>query len=180
MPPDGDLDSLVARTRPHGLLVDTNLLLVWVVGSCNPRLLGRFARTSAYDEESFDLLARFLDLYPVILTTPNVLTEVGNLAGTLKRDLSGHLARTVSAEVWGLFAKKIEVLREDYVPSAKAVTDRHFPKVGLTDAAIVQAAVARQCLVLTDDATLAQILGARGVPVINFNHLRAWNWRLRT
>jgi hypothetical protein len=43
--------------------------------------------------------------------------------------------------------------------------------------AIVQVAPGN-CLVLTDDLPLANLLGSLSIDVVNFNHVRAINWGL--
>ncbi len=47
-----------------------------------------------------------------------------------------------------------------------------FPKLGLTDSAILHLAKDKY-LVLTDDFTLCQFLQKAGIDVLNFNHIRS-------
>jgi hypothetical protein len=68
------------------------------------------------------------------------------------------------------------VLEEEYTPSKTLAAEPHFPKFGLTDAAIAHLAQ-RQLLVLTDDFRLSSFLDSKGLPAINFNHLRPGPWR---
>jgi uncharacterized protein YaiI (UPF0178 family) len=66
---------------------------------------------------------------------------------------------------------QITVLAEADCPANAAVTDPHFRRLGLTDAAIM--AVCRgERLLITADAPLAHTFASRGGDVINFNHLR--------
>jgi len=118
-------------------------------------------------------------LFSKVITTPNILTEVSNLAARLKDQTTGKLKHTVLEQLRAVFAERIEVVQEEYVESRLASHDTHFGKVGLTDAAIVKVGLDRKCLVLTDDAALAQILSDRNVDVMNFNAIRQYQLGLR-
>lgn len=164
MPPD-HVEALVAKYCARGVLVDTNLLLLYCIGSHNRGLIPGFKRTARYTQGDFVILDRFLASFSRIITTPNILTEVSNLSGGLTGDV---LLRFRSD-----FRNRIELLDESYCSSRAASADRHFARLGLTDAAIVTACKENH-LVLTDDFPLAQVLQSRGVDVVNFNYIRVW------
>lgn len=74
-----------------GLLVDTNLLVLFVVGSVNRKRIQSFKRTSKYTTADYDLLLRVLGNFGTLHTVAHVLAEVSNLT-----DLPGkerHQAR---------------------------------------------------------------------------------------
>jgi rRNA-processing protein FCF1 len=155
------------RHRSRGVLVDTNILLLYFVGRFAPRMISQFKRTRAFDVQDYHLLARLLTGFRRIVTTPNVLSEVNGLSAQIREPL-----RT---KYFGQFAREITALDEHYVPSAEAACVEHFTKLGLTDAAIL--ALARSnYLVLTDDVTLYLLLESAGIDVLNFNHLRPLGW----
>lgn len=85
-------DAVLAPYRRAGVLMDTNLLLLYLVGAFDPEEVPRFKRTSQFTPADFALLVRFLELFQRIVTTPHVLTEAGNLAG----QLADHLRRGAS------------------------------------------------------------------------------------
>jgi len=93
MPRENFLDRLVAKHRRNGVLVDANLLLLYLVGRWDYRLVPKFKRTDRYTVSDFILLTRFLAQFAKILTTPNVLTEVSNLCGNMRE----HVAATFLA-----------------------------------------------------------------------------------
>jgi hypothetical protein len=84
-------DAVLARYRTAGVLVDTNLLLVYFVGAFDPALIPKFKRTRMYTLEDHPLLVRVLGFFEKVVTTPHILTEVSNLAG----QLPSHLTRGV-------------------------------------------------------------------------------------
>jgi rRNA-processing protein FCF1 len=155
------------RYRSRGILVDTNILLLYFVGKFNRDQVPKFKRTNQFTPEDFDLLVRLLSLFKRIATTPNVLSEVSNLSGQLDGS-----ARTA---YFREFARGIETLDERYVESAAASRMEHFPKLGLTDSAIFHCSKG-QFLLLTDDSRLYELTERSGIDVINFNHLRQAAW----
>ena len=149
-----------------GLLVDTNLLVLFVVGSVNRDRIEMFKRTRKYSKADYDLLIRVLDRRK-IYTVPHVLAEVSNLT-----DLAGT-ERTLSRS---FLKKRISSFDEVQMPSAWATEDRLYQNLGLTDAAIAAVARTHNCVVLTDDLDLYDRLSRDGVSVENFTHLQARSW----
>jgi rRNA-processing protein FCF1 len=145
-------------------LLDTNLLVLWLVGKVNPRMISEYKRTRAYDERAFRLLIRVLAAAREIATTPHVLAETSNLI-----DLGGKLQNKASHE----FASLVRLTREVFVPGNDAVGHTTFDRLGLTDAAIHLAAKGEQATVLTDDLDLYLSLEKNHIKALNFSHLRA-------
>ena len=159
---------LVERYRPRGVLVDSNLLVLYFVGAFKRKLVPDFKRTAQFTVEDFDLLVLFLSNFQRIVTTPNILTEVNSLLGQLGEPLKGDCRE--------VFGRGIGLLGEHYVPSADVAQNNEFAKLGLTDTVIARLARG-SFLVLTDDLRLASFLERIPVDVVNFNHLRPLPWR---
>jgi hypothetical protein len=160
---------LVREYSSRGLLVDTNILLLFLVGSVNPNLVGSFKVTASqgFTESDFDLLQRFMGNFQKVVTTPHILTEVSNQADKLKGDYH--------RKVFSTLASLIEQLDERTEATKVLVKSDAFVRFGLTDTAIGCLA-AEKFLVLTVDFPLVGYLGKRGADAINFNHLRQLNW----
>jgi len=148
----------------RGLLIDTNLLVLLVVGGVSPEQIGRYKRTSAYTRADYRLLCEFVAGFKRLVTLPHVLAEVSNLTDMPGEDLG--VARR-------LLAEQIEVMEESAVASRAAAGHASYSRLGLTDAAIVELMKREDCLVLTEDVGLYEALGRAGVQVVNFAHLRA-------
>jgi len=155
--------SLIDRHSSHGIIVDTNLLLLYFIGLQSEALVEKFKRTQMFTRNDFFLLQAFLSKFQKILTTPGVLAEVNSLANQLPED-----ARRAFMH---LLRNQIQLLDESYVPSKQAAEHRHFVPCGLTDSAIMIIA-SENFLVLTSDFELAGYLEGLGVECINFNHIR--------
>lgn len=60
------------------LAIDTNLLVVLIVGHVAPSYLGKHRRVRNYTAADFDLLTQYIG-DSTIISTPNAFTEVSNL-----------------------------------------------------------------------------------------------------
>ena len=158
---------LVRRHHQRGILVDTNILLMWFVGNYRKSLIPSFKRTAAFAPEDHDLLLGLLSLFVRTVTTPSILAEVNSL--------SGQLGGNRRAEYFERFAAGIGTLKESYVPAKQLADLESFRPLGLTDTAIVRGARGGY-LVLTVDFALAGFLQSRKLGCINFNHIRAFGW----
>jgi hypothetical protein len=150
-----------------GLFVDTNLLVLFTIGSVNRDRIEQFKRTRQYTKTDYDLPLRVLGKFKTLYTVAHVMAEVSNLT-----DLSGserRQARYVPREA-------LSVLNEAEMPSTRAADDLLYEGHGLVDAAI--AAVARDChcAVLTDDLDLYLSLSRDKVKVLNLAHPREIEW----
>ena len=152
-----------APSRPRTLLIDTNLLLVLIVGAHDRGQIERFKRTRAYTADDFDLLSSYVSGFAELVVTPNVLTEVSNLAGQLSEPLRGRVLTAL-----GLLAMQVP---ERYFPSGEAAREPEFSRLGLADVSVLLTA-REDVAVLTDDLPLYLRLSAQDRYVVNFNHLR--------
>jgi rRNA-processing protein FCF1 len=158
--------SLMEIYRHKGILIDTNILLLWFVGSVNRQRISKFNRTQQFTAEDYDILLRLLGYFsPKIMTTPNILTEVNSLAN--------QLGEPERSQCFENLAEAAVNLNEHYLESSIIVKISSFNRFGLTDCSILELASDRY-LVLTDDFKLTSHLQSVGINVINFNHLRTY------
>lgn len=161
------LEQLLTQYKRKGVLIDSNVLLLYFVGMYDPQRIPKFKRTMSFAIEDFYTLLGLFRYFSKVVTTPNILTEVSNLAN--------QLADNLKSAFYLKFAHQLTSLEEHYIGSATLSATPHFPKLGLTDAGILDLAQG-QYLVLTDDFRLVGQLEKQGIDVINFNHLRRINW----
>ena len=149
----------------NSLLIDTNLLILLLVGSCNPSLIGtnKITANQGFDEEDFNSLRDFIGRFQKLVTTPHILTEVSNHTEKIKG--------VDHPQIISQFAQWIETLEEHSESSKQLAKTEAFARYGLTDSAVSHLAN-KNLLVLTIDLQLAGYLHKRGVNVINFNHVR--------
>ncbi|WP_330084049.1 hypothetical protein [Methylocystis iwaonis] len=153
---------LLIRHSKSGVFFDTNLMVVFVVGSYKPELLGKHRRTQAFDIAEYRLLLSLLERCEKRLTTPNILTEVDNLSRQLPSNDHSEISKHLNALATQMF--------EIYNQSLEHLGGELHSKVGLTDSILVHHSADH--LVVTADFPLASRIETMRRNVINFNHIR--------
>jgi rRNA-processing protein FCF1 len=156
---------LLSRYKSKGILVDTNLLLVYFVWMYDHRRTESLKRvkSKAFSIRDLELLSGIFKYFDKVVTTPNILTEVSNL--------SNELSEAERPIYYQVFASQVSLLHEEYVASLKVCSLEHFNRFHLTDSGIIDL-VKGKYLVLTDDFKLSGYLRSSGIDYINFDHLR--------
>lgn len=162
-----DALALIEKHRAKGVLVDTNLLVLLLVGTVNKQRIPNFKRTEDFTIEDYELLVRLIQWFGKLIATPHVLSQVSDLT-----DLSGKERTAVRELFKSLVVQDIE---ESYDESRVLVGDPAFIRFGLADAAIA-AVCSRGILVLTSDVQLQLALQVRNIDALNFNHIRSLGW----
>jgi len=148
--------------HPRSVLVDANLMLVFVVGSYEPLYVSKHKNTRGYSSEDFYLLRELLAQIHARITTPHILTEVSNLLAQSEGPVKRSYFRA--------FAEVIGVFDEVHVAARQIALRDHFADFGLTDLGILDAADST-CLVITADSRLASYLGRENIHVVDFKQL---------
>jgi hypothetical protein len=144
--------------------LDTNLLLLLIVGRVSPRLVGRHKRLQAYLPRDFELLVKAIRQADKLIATPNALSEVSNLAGY-------GVHEPLRTAVYESLRQVIDDVTETYRNSRVVAHERDFIKLGLTDCAWL-VSLDNDTDLMTDDQNLYQAALHRGLNVTNFTHLR--------
>ena len=142
-------------------LVDSNLLVLLVVGRVNRELVGRHRRLKQFAPEDYDQLVEVLSSSEQILVTPNTLTETSNLLAAQR----GATGMALSAELRRLIESEVEIV----VPSTTAARRREFPRLGLADAALVDVASERHQLLTADMKLFGAALASDPNSAVYFN-----------
>lgn len=149
-----------------GLLIDSNILTLYIVGLYDVKRITEFKRTKGfYSPDDVHLLKNFITLFDNrLITTPHILAEVSNL-------LEG--ARYQYGPLLNSLATYMDIAQEVYIPSKEIVRQQPqlFTRFGLSD--IIAGELARQNYVLlTDDLDFSAYLRNQGMAVVNFNNMR--------
>jgi rRNA-processing protein FCF1 len=139
------LDDWPGSSGQDGLLIDTNLLILFIAGRVNPKRIQSFKRTTAYDRVAYELLVKTMAGFSRLFTVAHVMAEVSNLT-----DMDGR----ERMEARRVLAETIAVVHEPHVASVQASKNWSYGDPGLTDAAISVVARELGCAVLTDDLGL--------------------------
>lgn len=122
-----NLFSLISRYKRNGILIDTNLLLLFVVGWFNPLFISKISRTAGFSYTDFQLVSKTVDYFDIRVTTPSTLTEASNLPGR------GEEVRTA-------LRTYIRTTEERSIIHVKIAENELFLAPGLTDAGIIETA----------------------------------------
>jgi hypothetical protein len=142
------------------LLLDTNLLVLWIVGNLDPARIGR-RRLEAFEGAHLSRLNDICADFSHHVSTPNILTETSNLIGSGKQQLCRGGC--------DVLAEYIATLDEIYVPSVDTLKAPFFAHLGLADASLAVLA-RRGDHVLTADGPLYGMLMGHGIMVETFWH----------
>ena len=145
------------------LLIDTNLLVLFVVGTASTEYISKHKKLTEFTVEDYEVLLKIVAQAEEILVTPNTLTETSNLVAYI-----GEPART---QVLQCLSVIIAEAKEKYVPSSPVAQRREFIWLGLTDTALLEASE-QDVTLLTTDFNLYCAALKQGDTAFNFNHLR--------
>lgn len=146
------------------VLIDTNLLVLLIVGSACEDYIAVHRRTRAYTADDFVLLQLLAESATVFVTTPHVLAETSNLIR--------HFDEARLAGILDAFRDFVGTAAEIFIPSAAALASEHAPRLGLNDVTVLNAQDVDVTLI-TDDLDLYLTSAMAGRKVINFTHERA-------
>ena len=146
------------------LALDTNILILLVVGQVSRKLISAHRRLRSYDESDYELLTKILSSFQRLIVTPNSSTETSNLIIDGIRDpYRGRLVAVLGAILAGS--------AEPYEPSASICLTPEFGRLGLTDAIWLKV-LDKHSVLLTDDGGLYSAALQIGVETYNFSYVR--------
>jgi hypothetical protein len=150
----------------NAVILDANLLVLLVVGMASPAYITSHKRLRAYGVKDFQLLRTVLSTASRVIVTPNIVTEASNLAG--------QISEPARARIFAKLRALLTIADERYVASRQATENTAFLRLGITDAAVMDAMDIGATL-LTSDLDLYREAARQGRTVVNFNHYIAAN-----
>ena len=147
--------------RANEAFIDANLLVLLIVGSVDRGQVGKHRRARHFTLEDYDLLSRTIGVLKRVLVTPNTLTEASNLLESRGDRRFLDMLRLV-----------VEGSDEVVVASIEAVRHRAFPRLGLTDAVLLEAVSEERPLLTADLDLYVAALSKGGEAAFNFSHFR--------
>jgi predicted nucleic acid-binding protein len=148
------------------IVVDTNLLFLWILGSTNKKFIGAHRRLQAYDLNHFSLLDEILDEYDRIVVTPHTLAEFWNLVGENKGAYDKDRIAIQNAAV-----RFVNSAIEIYVPATSITRDPALQWLGLSDLAQILVASENGYDLVSDDFNLCRHAMERGIRTYHFRQI---------
>jgi hypothetical protein len=152
----------------RSLLIDTNLLVVLVVGLTDEIQVGSHKRTKAYTREDFLLIREMLDNYQELWITAQTVAECSNLLRQTNDNFSANLMETLS--------NIVSHANESNMTSTVIFSEPCTLRLGITDGGIAKKSK-RVTALLTADLDLYLEVDKASGNAINFNHIRAGAWK---
>ena len=146
---------------PGRIVLDTNVLLLLLVGVADRDLVAKHKRTRKSEPRDFDTLVRMVKTFAVVVTS-QLLAETSNLLRDGPGSASGQGARITAV---------LKAAQERYVPKDKLLESPPFLSMGATDVSIMELAHEDDTVVLTDDLELYGRLERAQRNVVNFTHV---------
>ena len=143
--------------------IDSNVLVILILGLIDPNLIGKDKRTSIYEKEDFYDLLNVIGAIDKLVVLPNIWTEVDNLLN--------HISGSYKYQYIEKITSTIRVTSEEYVKSYVATQSQSFINLGLTDSLIMD--LAKKCdFLITDDSRLSDSARANGILVYDIKSIR--------
>jgi hypothetical protein len=147
------------------VIIDTNLLLLLIVGSASVSFIEKHKRLiGTYNKDDFSILGAIISEFSEIVSIPHVLAEVSNLARQIDDP-----ARTLIMEKLKVF---ISTTLEFAIPSLNGVERNEYQSLGLTDSVLLHLCALSingvTPTLITVDSALANAAISLGYSAIDF------------
>lgn len=145
------------------ILIDSNSLLVLILGFINPSLINKHSKTSIYDENDFYILLDVIKDVKSLVVLPNIWTEVDNLLNKFNGQYKTLYVQKI--------IQTIKDTSEKYIESQSIENNYAFYDLGLTDTLILEHA--KECkMLITSDSQLSDYARANGTVVFDLKELK--------
>ena len=140
------------------ILIDTNALIILILGQINPKLIDTHKRTSIYEEQDYYDILSIINKIEDLVVLPNVWTEVDNLLN----GFNGNHKYLYIENITTVIKKSSEI----FLNSIIAVESDSFYNLGLTDSLLLE--LAKECeLLITSDSSLSDQARAKGIKIFD-------------
>ena len=163
---------LVDKYWRKGIIIDTNLMLVYIVGMYNPNYVGQFHKTEDYCREDYDYIYSVLSHFSKVIITPHILAELSNLSPKIQDNKQDKKL----LEYFNVFKDVLERTSERYIKKDDILNFPLLPKFGITDLAIIEAAKRYNYLVFTNDSSMVGCMRNMDMEVLYLNDIRTALW----
>jgi len=167
-----DIGRFIAKYCPEGLIVDTNILILFLIGSYDPTFVESCGilnnSNKKYSISDFELLKRLFKFFKKLVITPQVIAELSNLSitggGICDEKLSHYLQTVIN------FLKVAEE-RHQKSDCLWGMELSVISKYGFTDMTMFELSKQTQMPILTDDLPFYNYSYYK-VPIIKFEHIK--------
>lgn len=160
-----NLEALIGKYAPRGILVDANLLVLLLGTQFDPDFPGT-GRAAAYSVDDVAIVRKVVERFGKIVSTSHVMAETSNF---LRQDFKRKKRDSLMRQLHPIFCGDVDGFLEESVDK-KQINPYIFVRLGLTDAAL--AVASGKFPIFTADLDLHIAVGSQGGDSINFWHLK--------
>lgn len=167
-----DIKRYIIRDRPEGLIIDTNLLILFLIGKFEINFIDKCKLTcNNYSKNDYELLCEIIKLFKKVIITPHVIAEISNLSrkGITDEKLINYFKnfieflKTPSLEERNISLESFFGIKINYISS-----------FGFTDMAIHELSKNNKFAIITDDSPFYQF-SCDKTPTIKFQHIKTFH-----
>jgi hypothetical protein len=154
------VETLIEKYRSSGVFIDTELLVLFLVGSVDANNIRNFGRTAKYTEEDFNKVSAFIESFRSKITNPYVLAETSN-----------HLGRSNDYRI--ALKTYIDLFLEEKCLAAKELVHKvSYCEIGLADTSIIETSKDTY-LIFTADNRFNLYLSSVGIDAVSLDDLKS-------
>ena len=146
------------------IIIDTNLLVLLVVGSTSLDFIASHKRTTEYDIDAFRVLEIILEGTTSFIANASTLAETSNFIREFREPGRSAVVAT--------FDSYIKQAAETSINAVTAISRPEYRVLGFTDAIILEMQKAGSAALITDDLDLYVASVTAGYEAYNFSHIR--------
>ena len=164
----GYKEDIISNCTRCGILLDTELLLLLCVGLFDPAMVERHKKANKYTLDDFERIDYIVGKFNPLYVSPQILAEFSNH--------SDRLGSKVIREFYKSIEKILKEQFEVYIPKDVIIEEDYLPALGFADVSILKICEEKRCVLFTADWQLEGICRAKGLEVVNFNHILGTKW----
>jgi rRNA-processing protein FCF1 len=145
------------------VLIDSNSLILLILGSIDKNLINTHEKTSIYEVEDYENLVALIGDISNVIVLPNILTEVDNLLNKFK----GERRYKFVLSMIELASKSTEM----YLESLDGIKSDFYTDLGLTDSLILKMKE-HYNLLITSDTKLSDRAHSLGIDYFDLKAFR--------
>jgi hypothetical protein len=149
------------------ILFDTNLFIVFIIGSIDINLIPKVKRLASYSIDDYNLLSNIIKNSETLVVTNSIVTETCNLLDSLNNNYD--------YKIFKIICELLKKTKDKTNNMIEILNNPAFSKFGFTDAEVNHLSN-EGCIVFTDDSKLYYFMSNQGKKVYNINHIRQLNF----
>lgn len=154
--------------RINKIIIDTNILLMYLIGINNKENIHNHPRSSKYSKIDFMFINDIVLKYNPIITTPHILAEISNLNRN-KNNKEDNIRKKIFKILFRLI--KGDMIEEQFISIENILNDQRIFALGIADVGIKILAKKSNFAVITSDKKHYNYLNEKKIPCVNYNHV---------